>query len=210
MNRLFIDIDEILDKNEVDDIIDVHGVVDMRESKTEIKEVFGADKRMMEGINLSDSTGHIKLTLWEDHIDYVQKQIEQGCSSFAFHGIRIKKFRKKVYLTSIPSTIITTVDSIIPCQKEFNNNQADEKKQETILVNEFNLVSGVSKYFMCGDCDKKLTDLQTEQKFHVVKHVVLSRKSRTASKKSPFMLRYQTTRVKSSPCLLRPLQSSWT
>ena len=43
MNRLFIDVDEILDKNEVD-IIDVHGVVDMRESKTEMKQVFGADK----------------------------------------------------------------------------------------------------------------------------------------------------------------------
>ena len=95
MNRLFIDIDEILDKNEVDDIIDVHGVVDMRESKIEMKQVFGADKRMMEDINLSDSTGHIKLTLWEDHIDYVQEQTEQGCSSFAFHGICIKKFGKK-------------------------------------------------------------------------------------------------------------------
>ena len=164
MNRLFIDIDEIHDKNEVH-IIDVHGVVDMRESKTEMKQVFGADKWMMEDINLSDSTGHIKLTLWEDHIDYVQEQIEQGCSSFAFHGIRIKKFGKKVYLTFIHSTIITTVDSIIPCQKEFNNNQADDKKQETILVNEFNLVSGFAKYFVCGGCDKKLTDLQTEQKF---------------------------------------------
>ena len=56
MNRLFIDIDEILDKNEVD-IIDVHGVVDMRESKTEMKQVFGADKWMMEDINLCHSTG---------------------------------------------------------------------------------------------------------------------------------------------------------
>ena len=51
------------------------------------------------------------------------------------------------------------------CQKEFNNNQADEKKQETILVNEFNLVLGFSKYFVCGGCHKKLTDPQTEQKF---------------------------------------------
>ena len=57
------------------------------------------------------------------------------------------------------------MDSIIPCQKEFNNNQADEKKQDTILVSEFNLVSGFSKYLVCGGCDKKLTDLQTEQKF---------------------------------------------
>ena len=41
---LFIHIDEILDKNEVDDIIDVHGVV---ESKIEMKQVFGADKLLM-------------------------------------------------------------------------------------------------------------------------------------------------------------------
>ena len=82
MNRLFINIDEILDKNEVDDIIDVHGVVVMRESKIEMKQ---------EDINLSDATGNIKLTLWEDHIDYVQEQIEQR------------------------------LDSMIPCQKEFSN-----------------------------------------------------------------------------------------
>ena len=41
MNRLFINIDKILDKNKVDDIVDVHGVVVMRESKTEMKQVFG-------------------------------------------------------------------------------------------------------------------------------------------------------------------------
>ena len=117
---------------------------------------------MMEDINLLDSTGQIKLTLWEDHIDYVQEQIEQGYSSFAFHGIRIKKFGKKVYLTSIASTIITTefYDSMSEGVQQ-QNNQADEKKQETILVNEFDLVSGFSKYLVCEGCDKKLTDLQT-------------------------------------------------
>ena len=128
MNKLFINIDEILDKNEVDDIIDVHGVVVMRESKIEMKQ---------EDINLSDSTGYIKLTLWEDHIDYVQEQIEQR------------------------------LGSMIPCQKEFSNKTTRLMREslKTILLNEFDLVSGFSKYFMCGGCDKKLTDLQTEQKF---------------------------------------------
>ena len=121
---------------------------------------------MMEDINLSDATGHIKLTLWEDHIDYVQEQIEQGYSSFAFHGIQIKNFGRKVYLTSIASTIIKTgfYDSMSEGVQQ-QNNQADEKKQEMILVNEFGFVSGFSKYFVCGGCDWKLTDLQTEQKF---------------------------------------------
>ena len=67
----------------------------------------------------SDPTGEIFITLWEDHIDYVQEQIETGCTSFAFHGIRLKQFGKKVYLTSISSTIITTVDAITPCEKRY-------------------------------------------------------------------------------------------
>ena len=50
---------------------------------------------------MSHSTGHIKLRLWENHIDHVQKQTEQGHLPFAFHGICIKTFGKKVYLTSI-------------------------------------------------------------------------------------------------------------
>ena len=89
---------------------------------------------------------------------------------------------------------MTTVDSIIPCQKEFNNNQADDKKQETILVNNLTLYQAFPS-ILCVEAVTRSSLIYRLSKSLHVKHVVLNRKSRTASKKSPFMLRYQTTKV---------------
>ena len=89
---------------------------------------------------------------------------------------------------------MTTVDSIIPCQKEFNNNQADDKKQETILVDNLTLYQAFPS-ILCVEAVTRSSLIYRLSKSLHVKHVALNRKSRTASKKSPFMLRYQTTKV---------------
>ena len=89
---------------------------------------------------------------------------------------------------------MTTVDSIIPCQKDFNNNQADDKKQETILVDNLTLYQAFPS-ILCVEAVTRSSLIYRLSKSLHVKHVALNRKSRTAIKKSPFMLRYQTTKV---------------
>ena len=146
------------DDNEVDDLVDVKGVVDTTSCNIEMKNFYGANKRMMEDVYLCDPTGEIFITLWEDHIDYVQEQIENGCTSLAFHCIHLKQFGKKVYLTSISSTVITTVDAIAitSCEKKVSNAAEDlDLKEKTIFVEDFHLVSGFCKFFICQSCDKK-------------------------------------------------------
>ena len=136
---------------------------------------------MMEDVHLSDPTGEIFTTLWEDHIDYVQEQTETGCTSFAFHGIHLKQFVKKVYPTSISATIITTVDAITPCEQKVSKAAEElELKEETIFVEDFCLVSGFCKFFICQSCDKKLTEMPTVDKFCV--HVEQSKRSNIVSR----------------------------
>ena len=158
IERGFPDLGTILDDNEVDDLVDVKGVVDTTSCNIEMKNVYGANKRMMEDVYLCDPTDEIFITLWEDYIDYLQEQTENGCTSFAFHGIHLKQFGKKVYLTSISSTIITTVDAIAitSCEKKVSKAAEDlELKEKTIFVEDFHLVSGFCKFFICQSCDKK-------------------------------------------------------
>ena len=100
------------------------------------------------------------VTLWEDLIDFVIEEVKNGFTSFAFYGVKIKQFGKKVYLTTSSSTIITRVDAITISTRKRNQSEMKLPREEPFLVDEFVIVLNFCKFFICQGCDKKLSELQ--------------------------------------------------
>ena len=106
---------------------------------------------MLDRCTITDNSGTIPITLWADLIKQVANE-----KSYSITHIRVKQYKSKKYLTTTPSTTITSSDKhYSPPTNEFFDSLFDAK---TILADRIRLADTFKTWLSCSKCQNMLPE----------------------------------------------------
>ncbi|CAG2205624.1 unnamed protein product [Mytilus edulis] len=131
-------------------------VVKLEDPKVQI--AFGTPTNMQD-IFVVDTTGQIRITLWDTIISSVLVD-----NTYTFKNLAVRNFKNETYLTSTKSTKITRSESIDDAV-QFESTAA----VPTTIVGTVAEVK-ITQSFMCKSCTRKLPTLSKDEKYNRCPH----------------------------------------
>ena len=132
--------------------VTVKGILTLqKESTRQVITKNGFLTPMLNRCTITDHTGTIPLTLWGDLITQVSDK-----NAYSITHVRMKQYDSAKYLTTTPSTTITTSDEHFPSPTtELFNSMFDAK---TISVDKIRLVDTFKTWLSCGKCQNLISE----------------------------------------------------
>ena len=126
-NREFNTIDDMKKKCAVEKVVNLKGKLCTDGCFIVEKNVRGKTKKMMDNCILIDSTGFVRVTLWEDLAEEALARGNEGDFFFAVEDLRLKKYDGESYLTSTNTTVMEKVD---PFDVDKTGKQVEDMHQQ--------------------------------------------------------------------------------
>ena len=110
----------------------------------------GATINVLDRCVITDDTATVRLALWGHSVNEVTNH-----GSYIITNVQVKNFDSTNYLTTIPSTVITTTEDRfpLPTAQAFN----DFFDATTIFVRQVSLVDKFKTWFSCTNCARSLS-----------------------------------------------------
>ena len=109
---------------------------------------------MLDRCTITDNSGTIPLTLWEDLI----KQVANA-KSYSITHVRVKQYDSQKYLTTTPSTTITPADEdYSPPTNQFFDSLFDAKTAKMITADRICLADTLKTWLSCSKCQNLLVE----------------------------------------------------
>ena len=90
-------------------VINVRGVIEANVADTVLQKCEDGDhRRMLEGVVVSDYTGSVRITLWEEAIDFISDYLirERSCYCVGLKDVRVKFFMGTAVLSTREETVL--------------------------------------------------------------------------------------------------------
>ena len=144
-------IDSIKDVGEV---ISLKAKVNLSNTKESFVLCGKHNLRVLNGAILSDSTGQICLSLWEEWIDYLKGEVSEGKVCFDLKNLIVKEFDGEMQLSTCSDTSITLLI------EEFDTvSVKEEPNKERYFVKEIICIREILYEYECISCCNGVTAL---------------------------------------------------
>ena len=147
-------------------VINVRGVIEANVVDTVLQKCQDGDqRRMLEGVVVSDYTGSVRITLWEEAIDFISDYLsrERSCYCVGLKDVRVKFFMGTAVLSTREETILMECNEGIHFEGSKCSTDVDvgPTAEEMIDVKSFAYVTQFTLFYICQNCKKKITELST-------------------------------------------------
>ena len=142
-----------IDLSKVGEVVSVRGLVTDRHRKLRVAEVFNRNSNISDNNFISDPTGTVSFTMWDQWIQYFDDEKEKGNTHFLLFNLLVKEFDSKLYLTTFSDTFVEIDSSPIDFDANIPPVIEDE---EHVLLPSFDIVGKFRYSYLCLKCGKNI------------------------------------------------------